>query len=93
MIVGAATVGDLFDFSSCVTWIAQDQSNEKKLAAGDEPTKEKNFEAAMTWRMHLRAGRPALVEVLFMATWPESRGEGEGGGGSGDGGNGDSYQP
>lgn len=33
VVVGAATVGDLFDFSTCVTWIAQRQPKETEVKA------------------------------------------------------------
>jgi len=32
------------------------------------------MQAALTWRLHCRDGRPAVAEVLFIATWEEERG-------------------
>ena len=107
VVVGAATVGDLFDFSDCVTWIVQDGNNcdpddgKKGVSEGEANKSSKSskrvhlmaakrldtlcrqnsadraqMHAAITWRMHYRAGKAVLAEVLFMATWPERRGNG-----------------
>ena len=62
VMVGACECSGLFDFRSCVTWVALHRRTNKMLAA-------------LTWRLHRRDdGRPAVAEVLFIATWEELRG-------------------